>query len=326
MKVGFLLLPFLLAVFMSSGYSYAEDEGGEVSKIADEYIEMFRRGEDFSRPIKGLVVDCVIDKRALAVLTKELSFGNSDVREKIVGLLVEIGFMANKDYPKDFVLRDPSIVKAISLAGFSKKDSATTDVARELRMNSTHDALKAYGDVYVEALKKSSKSEIWLLVAKAKPYQAKVVVDELASKSDPEVETEVKIAQAALGSSRLEDEFIGLAKVAADNSDGKALAEALKFLGWIGTRRSLQTVATYLRTPLTVNIGGVNIRSVRMDALEALYYNYLGQRVVHPNSIHSQEDYASAERFCKENLGVVFEGPLPPYFKNQPSPIPLPAR
>ena len=64
-------------------------------------------------------------------------------------------------------------------------------------------------------------------------------------------------------------------------------------------------------------------KSVRLNVLEALLYNFPDQPVLYPNNINSEADYTAAERFCTATLGVVYRNPPPPFLKYRAFPIPL---
>ena len=275
-----------------------------MKKTAKDYISAFRRGETFHRPVAGLIINHQADKIALHELEKELTTGSSEVREKIVELLTEIDFEASEKS----TLQDQGIIKILSSAGLSKDDLGLTAAANVLRKKSTYEMLISYSDSYTKALAVSPDDDLLLLVAKAKPSHAKVVVEQIAILPEWHEKEAVKIARAALGNTVIEDQYITAAKQA---TNGESLAQSLKILGFIGTRRSLQAVASYLRTPLKITNEPHFERTVRKDALEALSYNYPDKHFLFPSNVQTQEDYAKAESFCTTSLGVIFNGPTP---------------
>lgn len=297
-----------------------EIKGDKMTNAAKNYISAFRHGEDFQRPITGLVFNHQIVKSEFKELGKELATGTPLVREKLVKLLVEVGFLTNRDEPNDFVLRNQDVIKLLSTAGLAKNDIGLGAAASALRNNCMPDSLATFNTLYSNALAHSTDPDLLLLIAKAKAFEAKSRVDTLAALPGLNEDVSVKIARAALGNSSIEDEFISQAKNA---TEGKDLADALKSLGYIGTLRSLREVAGYLRTPLTIHIEGSFERTVRKDALEALSYNFPDQKVLY--DIQKPEDYVAAERFCTAKLGVVFEGPLPEFPPDRVYPIPSPS-
>lgn len=314
------VIPFAL-FFLTLSLQQAEcqtTERFEISKAAQDYITAFRRDEYFTRPVKGLVFNRQIIKSQLDELGYELEFGMPQVREKLVRLLLEVGFQANSE-PNDYVLRNQTVIKLLSTGGLSKGDLGLGVAANVLRNHCTPNDLATYGEHFTKALNYSNDSDLLLLVAKAKPQSAQNALDKILLSLNGKRDVSLDIALAALGNTTIEDRFIALAK---DAKDGKSLASALKWLGYIGTHRSLSEVATYLRTPLKVTREHSYERTVRMDALEALSYNFPGQRVLF--DIRKPEDYAAAEAFCTEKLGVFFDGPLPDFPPDRVFPVPLP--
>jgi hypothetical protein len=161
-------------------------------------------------------------------------------------------------------------------------------------------------------------------VAKAKPPQARELVDRLAASPTWNKTEAVRVARAALGDTKVESEFLTLATKADAASDGKALAAALATLGLVGTPASLKAIAGRLRTPLTIELKGAYIKSVRLSVLEALLYNFPDQPVLYPNRILTERDYLAAEQFCVQTLGTAYNTPEPPFLTYYGYPIPVP--
>jgi hypothetical protein len=296
-------------------------ERNEMSTAAQNYITAFRRNEDFQRPITGLIINQKIDKRGIETLGRELATGTPQVREKIVYLLLEIDLQANSERHKHGVLRDQDILKLLSTSGLAKNDLGLNAAASILRNYSEQKTLASYSEHYTKALEYSTNSELLLLIAKAKPIEARAAIEHLNVSPDWQDEESVKIASAALGNTTYEGKYIQAAKEA---GDGESLAIALQYLGLIGTQRSLKTVASYLRTPLKISREGSFERTVRMDALEALAYNFPDQSFLYPNNINSPEDYAAAEQFCTAKFGAIFDSAVPNFPADRIFPIPLP--
>ncbi len=296
-----------------------------MAKTAQDYIDAFRRGEDFSRPVEGLVRNYQVNRVALPVLTKELAAGTPEVREKLVRLLEEMALEANVPAPGKLpVIQDPAIIKALLTEGLAKDDAASDAVVRTLCNEARPADLAKYHDVYMKILAGPQATSVLYLVAKAKVLQARGLVEKMAASPEFKDLEGVKIAQAALGNTSVEDTFIAAAREAekkappapknrfydvGDARDGEALVEQLKLLGMIGTRRSLLAVCSYARSPLKTYLPDYWERSVRKDAFRAIAYNFPDERVL--TNTNESKDYAAAERFCTEHLGATFEGPTP---------------
>lgn len=296
-------------------------EGITMPTNAQEYIDAFLRGEDFTRPSIGVIVGGQPDGAALQLLGQELAVANPSVREKIVALLVDMGLRTDPLTPKGAeVLRHPQIIALLAGAGLARPDlgrEAAMDVLRKLV---TQTDLARFEDAFVKALGDAPTEEAFLLVAKAKPQKAKVLVDRLAKSPEWKEVEAAKIARAALDAKDVEDEILAAAEAA---TDGNALARALLPLALMGTPRSLKAIAERLRTPLTIHIPGAFEKSVRLNVLEALLYNFPDQPVLYPNNIIYEADYTAAERFCTQTLGVTYKTPPPPFLTYRGYPIPL---
>jgi hypothetical protein len=290
---------------------------------AQDYINAFKSGEDFHSPAIGVFVDGQPDSAALQLLGKELSVAEPAVREKIVALLVDMGLSSNATLHKGSgALHHSQIIDLLA----NDVGHAALDLGREAAMEALRKLvpqpdLARHGLSFLKALAHKPTQEAFLLVAKAKPQNAKTQVDQLAQSAEWKDVEEAKIARAALGDKEIEDEFLdGLTK-AEIAKDGKAFKDALDPLSLIGTKRSLKAIAERLRTPLTFHMVGAFERSSRLDVLEALLYNFPDQPVLYPSNIISEADYLAAERFCTKTLGITYNTPAPPFLTQRGYPF-----
>ena len=297
-----------------------------MSISAQDYIAAFKRGEDFVPPSKGVFVNGQPDDSALNVLGNELAVGNPNVRENIVKLLVDMGRSTDPLTAKGAdVLRHPRIVELLAGAGLAKPDLGREAAMEALRKLVTRPDLARFDGAFTNALAEEPTTEAFLLVAKAKSPKAKELLERLVKLPKWQDMEAAKITRAALGSKEDEDRFLAVAAAA---TNGEALAQALGPLALIGTPRTLKAIAERLRSPLTIEISGhmpgKSEKSVRLNVMDALLYNFPDQPALYPNNINRDEDYRSAERFCTDNLGVTYKDPPPPYFKYRDSPpVPL---
>jgi hypothetical protein len=293
--------------------------------VAENYIAEFEAGKRFSYPATGLVSNKKMDASAVEILRKKLPISTPQVREDIVQLLADVGFQLSEQHSSRVVIDDPKIIAILANEAFTKHDVGMYASVDILRSKCTEESLRLHNRNYVEALEKLPSGSLLLLIAKAKALEANITIKRLIDDPSWKNEQYLKIAQAALGDTVVEDIFIKKAKDASEANKGQELAEALRLLGLIGTRRSLLTVASYMRTPVNEERPRFK-RSVRLKAIEALKYNYPGALVLNYQGIDSQKDYDAAEKFITEKLGYVFEGPPPAFFTNQPFPVPMPPR
>ena len=273
-----------------------------MSTSAHDYIAALRHGEDIKGPLTGLIVNGQADDAALEVLGRELAVADPEVSEMLVYLLVDLGLQTDPLTPKGTeVLRDQRIIAILAGPGLSRADLGQYAAIDVLRKLVTQQDLARHEDAIVKALLDAPSEDAFLLVAKVKPVKEKVLVEQLARSPEWKEVEAAKIARAALGAKDIEDQYLAASNEA---SDGEALADALGPLALMGTPRSLKAIAALLRTPLTILIPRTYEKSVRLNVLEALLYNFPDQPVLYPNNIITEEDYTAAVRFCTDTLGV----------------------
>lgn len=292
-----------------------------MQKKAQEYVAAFRRGERFAPPAAGLFSNSQPDAVALQTLAKALVEEPGPVRAEVVALLVDMSEQTDPLTPKGAeVVRNPQIIALLVNEGLAKPDAGREAAMDALRKLATYDVLSKSADAFSKALETNPTDDAFLLVAKAKPKNAKAAVEKLAQNDRWKENENLKIARAALGAQSLENEFLAAAESA---NDGPSLARALGPLALIGTPKCLRAVAERLRTPLTIDKKGAYIKAVRLNVLDALLYNFPDQPELYPNNIHSEEDYAAAEQFCTRTFGVMYTTPPPPFLTYRGYPIPM---
>lgn len=311
-------------------FACANAEGANVHKTAQNYIIEFRRGVEFSANdrVGGIVMKERIAPGQLSLLTKELSNGTPKVRENIVNLLREIGLALDSPSPKKIqVIRDAAVIRALVVQGFAKDDEAARAAASVLIEHCLPADLATFNDVYTKSLEVGDGDYLYV-AAKAKALQASQYVEKMARsplwKEDEEPLKTVKIAQAALGNVSVEDEFIKDVLDAAedpppasknrffdvrDAKDGAEVASRMPYLGYVGTKKTLQAACRFLRSPLKTYVVNSRERSIRYDALDAILYNFPDERVLY--NPRTWAEWAAAEQFCIEKLGATFDGPTP---------------
>jgi GrpB-like predicted nucleotidyltransferase (UPF0157 family) len=309
----------MLAYLLVAQQTGCDRKGTATMSKAQDYIEAFRRGEDFRPPAVGVFTDGQPDEAALVLLGTELANGGPNVRENVVKLLVDMGRQTDQLTPLGAdTLRHPRILSLLASSALNKPDLGREAAMDALRKLATKRDLARFGGVITKALLDAPSEEAFLLVAKTKPDNAREPVERLALSPDWKDVDAAKIARAALGATEIEDQFL----VALDNAvDGKSLARSVGPLALIGTPRSLKAIAEHLRTPLTIDVPGRFEKSARLNVLDALLYNFPDQPVLYPNNIVTDANYAAAERFCIETLGVTYKQPRPPFLTYRGYPI-----
>jgi len=298
-------------------------EHPNATQSAYNYINSFKRGEPFYPPSEGLIIDEKPDSMALWILGKELATSGSDVRENIVALLVDVGVSSDPLQQEGAeVLRNKQIVEILVGSGLAKADIAREATLDALRKLVTQEDLARYDVEFTKALENRPSEEVFLLIAKAKPSKAKTLLDSLARSSVWKDSPEAKIALAAMGDTMIENEFIDVAEAARKEGDSQSFIDAIGTLSLVGTQQTLTYIANQLRTPLVFEVPGAFRKSVRLNVLEALLYNFPDQPVLYPNNIVNEEDYTAAEHFCTKKLGVTYTIPPPPFMTYEGFPIP----
>jgi len=284
-----------------------------VFKNAQDYIEFFRKGgKYYDKQLPGLMVGKQPTPQAMKALGEALLTDNDDVRDKIIYLLRDI----DRLNPPVHELHTQEVVALMVGPGFAKIDSARSKAMDLLRQYASTATLSRYGDVFLKALKEKPSGTALMLIAKAKPKGAWEEVDRLYQLPERKDEKAMRIARAALGDTKIEDEYIADAQRKEDAGDVSGLGASFYPLVEIGTQRSLQAVCRRMRSPLIQNSPGIEQRSVRLIAMHALIYAFPEEsKMLDPNNVMKDDDYIRVEQFCEKATGVRYDGmPRPPFF------------
>jgi hypothetical protein len=317
---------------------------------AQDYLTFFRQGgEHYDSPPTGLMNGSRPNPAAMKALGAALLTDNEEVRTKIIRLLREASYLDNR-----YELRQPEIIALLVGPGFARPDSARSDAMGLLLRYASASTLARHGAALLKELQQRPDETLFLLIAKAKPKGAWQEVQRLSalpewSLSGSRGET-LRIARAALGDTQLEDEYLDALKRAnsraleegamprspeffapASPLEGKPVILGVGEQGlwshlgppmYIGTRRSLQAVCRYLRSPLIIHIPGLEDRSIRLTVMQILSSAFPEQRdLLDPSNVLSDADYLRAEAFCERATGVRYDDlPRPEFFTSRPYP------
>jgi hypothetical protein len=279
-------------------------------KAAQSYVAGFNSGKAFTPPSEGLMSHGAPAPDAVAVLKKELRSGTPETRENIVLLLADLGLQSRTTPKGTEVIREKAIIETLVDAGLNPSDLGRSQAVIALRRYGMQPELAAHSAAIARALKEEPSDELLLLVAKAKATEANEPLQVLKFSDEWHSNENVLIALAALGDRSLEEKFIAAFREA---TTPEAVAEALRPLSLIGTERTLSLVAATLRTPLIIDRPNIEQKSVRIDVLEALRYNFPDEPALYPNNINTDADYAAAENFCIRRFKTDFNQPRPPF-------------
>lgn len=283
---------------------------------AKELIERLRKGESYRRGAElFLTATGTPDPEALAALGEAIRTTAEPERENLVRLLAAVGLAADplRSAGGD-LLRDPGVI-ALLVSPSLDVPGGGRDVALDTLDASVPAPLLApHGKAIAKDLEEHAGTSALHLAAKAKPKEAKDVVDTLASSPRWANEEATAIAKAALGDTAVEKRFIDAFLAAKEPKEKARLAGAL---GRIATRGALSALASELRTDLVDEMPGVMRRSVRLDILAALHRSFPEEKILWDNAISSDEDYARAEAFCEATFGTKWKTPRPPFLRIQ---------
>jgi len=315
----------ILIFLIIFSYSCNSDTGKEAGNLPEikEQIKKFRAGEEFNGDASAYIVKGQPDSDALRQLREALAKEDDAVREQIFRLIAEIGKRVDPLYEKGGdLIRDRSIINILVNDGLSQTGSAMEFCLDQLQYSVPPAILHDYGEALTGRLRQSPDATLLLVIAKAKPAEAREAVDKLMENPGWAKELETRIASAALGNKEIETEFI---KTFLETSDPEEKADYARFLGFIGTPGALKALASEMRTDMVLQMTGVSRRSVRIFIIEGLKYNYPDRTFLYDNAVNSDEDYARIEKFCEEEFGVNYTKDRPPFlwiqgFPSEPPP------
>jgi hypothetical protein len=312
---GIGLLVMALMVLAAAGCIAESGDKKEVSSLAqvkvEEQIKRFRQGEKFSGTADDYVVNGQPDSEALGGFEAALKREKEPVREEIFRLLAAVGKRADSLYVEGGnMIRDRRIISMMVNDGLSRPGSVRDYCLGVLRASTPASSLKVHGRALAGNLRQWPDGVALLVIAKAKPPEAREVVDSLYEKTSWRDAKETAIARAALGDAeteeRLTDDFLS-------TRDPQVKADQALILGYVGTEKTLSALAGEMRTSLVLEKPMVSIRSVRVFIVAALSYNFPDQPFLYDNAITSDEGYARVEKFCEETFGTKWTRERPPF-------------
>ncbi len=305
----------IIALMTLFGFGCYDGIRNEEAKIVRDLIERFRNKEEFRGSADAFITNGKPDENKVSLLRDALDKEPEFVREQICRLLVAVAQQSDPLYKSGInIVRHKSIVSVLIEKGLAKPGGAR-DYCLDTLQNLTPPSLfKDYGDALTDDLRRWPDSTGLLVVAKAKPINAMPVVDDLANSDEWGDEENIPIAKAALGDKRIETRYIESFLSANDAEEKARLA---RLLGFIGTQDVLRALASEMRTDLVIEMPMVLRRSVRLDIMAALSYNYPEEAFLYDNAIMDDSGYARVEKFCEEKFGIVWKKPRPEYLTIQ---------
>lgn len=286
---------------------------------AEGVIEQYRRGGEFHPQTPGFFTGGSLKAQEVDALAAALPKQSAYVREQIVRLLVDLGRRADPLFSRGAaILRDPVIIAALTGPALSADDAA-----REAALSGIHEfvpasALAVHGDSLTRDFERFPSSSSFLVLAKAKPAQARAAVQKIAVTPRWKEDRSARIALAAFGDLAVEQSFTD---PFASTQDAGEFARLAQQIGWIGSMTALRALADQVRTSLIFEIPNAVRRSSRLDVIAALSFNFPDEPVLFPNKITSEQSYEAVENFCRSRFGVTWSKPRPPFLTQQPFPF-----
>lgn len=288
---------------------------------AETAIERFRKGERYQPPPSDFLSSGRIVEEDLEPFGPALRREPPAVREEIIRLLTDLGMRADPLYRKGGkLIREPYVISLLVNEGLLKADAGREASLAALQELVPIRLLQPREKALVRDLETYPSATAFLLIAKVKPTEAAPIVRTLREAPRWSTEPSARIAAAALGDKMIEAEYDAAFVSAAEAEEKARLAH---ILGLIGTESALRTLAGGLRTDLVIDKPQSYFkRSVRIDILEALSYNFPEQLALFRSQIEDDSGYERAEQFCANRLGVTWNRPRPPYLTVAGYPFP----
>ena len=281
--------------------------------VAQSYIDFFRRGQDFRPPASAFFATGALAEQELEPLAAALRTESDRIREQIVFLLADVGRRADPLFAEGGqIIRHPRVISILVADGLARPDSGRDAALDTLQKLVPASHLQPHKAALVEDLKKYPDTTALLLIAKAKPPEAAPVVRQLLGSPRWSREQATAVAAAALGDQSFEKDFT---EPFVPTQDPREKARLARALGWIGTHSALTALASQMRTDLIYEVPRAFRRTLRLDIMAALSYNFPDQPVLYELNLTDDTGYDRIEQFCVQRFGVTWDRPRPPYMK-----------
>jgi hypothetical protein len=286
---------------------------------AETVINEYRRGEEFHPQTPGFLSNGSLMPQEIDALAAALPKESAHVREQIVRLLVDLGRRADPLFAQGAaILREPRVMAALTGPALAVNDSARDAALSLLHEFAPASTLAMHAEMLTEDFRKFPSSSSFLVLAKAKPSQARVLMLKIAATPRWKDDVDARVARAAFGDQAAERLFT---EPLATTQDPREFATLARQTGWIGTPTALRALADQVRTSLVFEIPNAVRRSSRLDVIAALSFNFPEEPVLFPHNITSEQSYEAVERFCERHFGTHWSKPRPPFLTDQPFPF-----
>ncbi|MBD3179358.1 MAG: hypothetical protein GF417_06990 [Candidatus Latescibacteria bacterium] len=324
------ILKLAIAIFFMAAISFMNCGAGDGGKTEvnllgffNEQIDSFKDGKKFRGRIESSVAAEELTEETLRAAGAAIKYDTDHVALQSARMLVQLGFQKDPLYHSGIrLLRDELILGTLLESGL-KRDGELTDYILETVQSSVPPQhISKFGRIFTDRLESAPDQTLLLIIAKGKITGALKILksEEVAARISGW--EEYRIALAALGDDELEETFIEDFRKA---NDPEAKAEHASVLGKIGTQKALKALAGEVRTGLIIEMPNVMMKSVRLDIISAMGYNFPEKEFLHDNAITDDQGYARVEQFCEDRFGISWETERPDFltvqgFPSEPAP------
>lgn len=324
------ILRFILTgVILLAGFALncSANKGDETEVDLLEYfterIEEFREGGKFRGKIDSDVIAEELTEENIRPAATAIKYDTDHVAMQTAKMLVQMGFQKDPLYDSGIrIFRDELIIKTLLEKGLSEPGTLADYILGTIQKHTPPEHIARFGPLFIDRLESAPDQTLLLVIAKGKIARARKILEREENQSRMSGWEEYIIALAALGDQELEAPYI---EKFMNTDDPETKARLAARLGQIGTSGALTALAKEVRTGLVIEMTNVMRKSVRLDIIAALSYNYPDKEFLYDNAINSDQDYARVEEFCREKFGVSWERERPDFltvqgFPSEPAP------
>jgi hypothetical protein len=277
----------------------------------DERIAAIRAGQRLPADVGAFLDQGRLSDAARRAFEAALAQPGNSEREHVAKALLAVGQRADPPAPLGIpLLQEPRVIALLAGAGL-RAGGAARDVALEALLGSVPLLLlQTEGPAIAAELAAHPDGDSLRLAAKAKPPEAKPLVQQMIASPAWSANESARIAAAAFGDARIESEFIGAFE---QSKDGATKARLARVLANIGTPRSLAALAAAMRSDIVIEMPMVMRRSVRVDIVAALSFAFPDKAILWDNAVQDDSGYARIEAFCEHQFSTRWTQPRPPF-------------
>jgi len=289
----------------------------------NERIEEFKEGGKFRGKIDSDVIVEELTEENIRPAATALKYDTDHVAMQAAKMLVQFGFQKDPMYDSGIrLLRHELIIRTLLQKGLAGMGPLADYILENIQKHTPPEHIARFGPLFIDRLESAPDQTLLLVIAKGKLAKARKILEREENQNRMSGWEEYKIALAALGDEELEAPYIDKF-MSTDDPETKARLAAK--LGQIGTRTALTALAKEVRTGLVIEMTNVMRKSVRLDIIAALAYNYPDKVFLYNNAITSDEGYERVEEFCRDRFGVTWEKERPDFltvqgFPSKPAP------